>query len=97
MQELFTLDAFVLNSGARAPFVAKVLPPEYDSTTDDWACQVEVSPILASTKKIFGLTQQQASDLAFVFLRRILEGHVLVDENGGAVSLPLSLESPRTI
>jgi hypothetical protein len=65
----------------------KISKPSIDD--DEFFCEVSVVPLLSNTKRIFGVSAVQASELTLDFLKKILEDKELYEEHGQ----PLSLEN----
>lgn len=60
--------------------------PSFDDS--EYSCLVHAPPLLSEDKEIYGIDEEQAAELALKFLRSLLRGRGIVDENGQPVALP---------
>jgi hypothetical protein len=83
----YQLDAFLEESGQRVPFHLRISAPEKTQDEDDYFCRVHAPTLFADDKEIFGIDEEQARELALQFVRSMLAGKKLVDQNGREVVL----------
>jgi hypothetical protein len=55
---------------------------------DDFGCTVRAPTLFKGNKMIFGVNQGQARELAFSFIKTLLEGKMLVDKKNKPIRLP---------
>lgn len=84
----YELDAFLEDSGQRSPFRLRISAPEKTKGEDDYFCRVHAPAFFANDKQIFGIDEEQARELALQFVKSMLAGRKLVDQNGREIDLP---------
>jgi hypothetical protein len=89
MQFPFSWDGFVEHaSGARDEIRVAISQAMRVADADDYYCTVELSALLKSPKRIFGIDEAQARELAVEFVKSMLSGRRLVDGEGVGVIFP---------
>jgi hypothetical protein len=86
MKTAIELQGSIESDGAMKPFTARVFEPTQEGA-GDYSCLVHAPLLFKDDKKIFGADADQALELSVQFLKSMLAGRHLVDENGRPVNL----------
>lgn len=81
------VDAFVDEEGKRVPFVLKITEPRKSDEEKDYYCEIFAPKLFQNTKKIYGVNESQAKELALEFVKSLLNGRPLFDKDGKVISL----------
>ena len=78
----FELNAFLDEESGRKPLHVRIAAPEPVCGEISYYCLVHAPSIFSNDKRIFGIDQEQATELAIKFVRTILEHKPVIDING---------------
>lgn len=81
------INAFIEDGESRQPFHLRVSEPKKTGGEEDYYCIVHAPALFKSDKKIVGVSEEQAWELAFQFVKQMLGDRKLIDENGRDVQL----------
>lgn len=84
---LRNIEAFVEEGGRKLPFSLQITESRREGQFEDYYCDVRVPRLLQEEKRIYGVDKAQAERLSLEFVRSILRGRVLFDNNGRTVDL----------
>lgn len=83
----FEFSGFIEADGKTVPFYLRISEPMRNEGEEDYFCRVHAPLLFRRDKDIYGTDQEQAYELAFDFVRRILANRRPVDKNGRPVKL----------
>lgn len=87
MKNPLELDGFLETGGAQERFTARIDPPKASADGAEYSCLVHAPTLFKSDKEIFGVSADQARELALQFLKSMLEGKSLIDKAGNKIDL----------
>ena len=85
-ESIFELSAFLVEEDVRKPLYIRIEAPSRVPEEISYYCRVHAPSIFAEDKRIYGVDQEQAADLAIKFIRTMLEDKKVTDVNGEPVS-----------
>jgi len=83
----YTIDAFIEDGGNRKPFHLRVSEPNKTEGEEDYYCLVHAPALFKDDKKIFGVNEKQARELALQFIKQMVGDKKLIDKDGQDVQL----------
>lgn len=86
MHPQMNLDAFVEDGGKRVRCEISVSAPTL-SSDEDFYCEVDAPALRVVKRRVFGVDEAQAHELAIKFLVAMLGSRRLIDKNGKAIDL----------
>jgi hypothetical protein len=85
MTQSYEVQGFLEDAGTRSVFFLRVTGPFYGDS--DYFCQVHAPTLLSKDTNIYGVDGEQAKALAIDFVKSLLEGRKLVDDQGMPIAL----------
>lgn len=86
MNDSLKLEVFIEESGEKKPFQLEISSPHL-SNENDYYCKIRAPTLFKKDKLIYGVDEEHARSLAIDFVRRILAGKILIDENDCPVEI----------
>lgn len=87
MSNAYEITGYIEEADGRAPFYLKISAPALTEDADDYYCSVHAPYLLQNDKNIIGIDEEQAKELAINFVKSMLSGKLLVDDNGRIIEL----------
>lgn len=78
---MIEIDAFI-DDDEKSPFHLRISSPKKVEKTEDWYCRVHAPSLFKRDKDIFGIDEEQAEQLAIRFVKLLLDGKRLIDNDG---------------
>jgi len=85
-EQFLEINAFLEDNKHFEPLHIKIYAPTQTQHQPDYSCLVHAPLLLGSDKKIYGIDEDQAKSLAVGFVKSLLEGKKVVDNNGEPVN-----------
>jgi hypothetical protein len=83
----YELSAILEDDTGKHNFHLRISAPFIGETGGDYYCVVHAPLLFKNDKRIYGIDKEQASQLAYEFIKRMLSGKKLFDEAGQVVVL----------
>jgi hypothetical protein len=83
----YTIDAFIEDGGNFKPFHLRVSEPNRTEGQEDYYCVVHAPALFKGDKTIFGVSEEQARELALHFVKQMVGDKKLIDKAGKNVQL----------
>lgn len=87
MQKPYEVNAFIEEDGTRKPFYLRVSAPAKTPGENDYYCLIHAPNLFERDKKIFGVSEEQAQQLALEFVKQMLGERRVFDKDGNQMKL----------
>jgi hypothetical protein len=87
MPVFIDLIAFLEDGQERKPFHLSISAPARSKDSGDYSCRIHAPSLFKKEKVIFGISEEQARELAIAFLLRYLGPTRVVDQGGHPIDL----------
>jgi hypothetical protein len=91
MDKILNIKGFIVEKNVKIPVSLSVFKPAKAEDSDDFYCRIHAPFLFKKDKKIFGIDESQASDLALNFVRDVIGERKIIDSHGDQLSI-----SPET-
>jgi hypothetical protein len=81
----YEVNAFIEERGTRKPFYLRVSEPTKTPGEDDYHCLIHAPNLFERDKKIFGVSEEQAQQLALEFVKQMLGERRVFDKSGNQI------------